>query len=97
MVKLAAVLISFVVFQVHGDLIGYNRLGNNIDTHTRGRVHKLINNYSDQVQWVLNSDSMTLFEKQEWIKLILQGKPRRQTESNRLHLYKRAMVRRFAH
>ena len=80
---------SFLLSHGNCDLIGYNRLGNNINSHFRFKSGVALGNYEQQVSnWIMRHgyEGSPLAEK-------INQKPRHNNRRhNRLNHYKRRMA-----
>ena len=100
MVRITALIISSVLL-VFGqcDLIGYNRLGNNVHGHLLNRPAMAKGNHHLQLfRWILDSNDLSVGEKKIWLqKLALNTRPApvnglRERSINRLRKYTRTMA-----
>ena len=88
------VISSLLIGFVHCDLIGYNRLGNNVHSHHRFRNSLNRGNYRQQItNWFLEND-IQVPSGNEMSIVSLQPTSGRQTRNNkRRNLYNRRMIR----
>ena len=101
MAKIISLFVGFLLGTGECDLIGYNRLGNNVHSHLRYRggnqiphgktARREISNEQYQIfRWMLNNEDLSTAAKLEWVPEngLNNGTKRR---NSRLNQYKRFM------
>ena len=84
------ILLSSLLVISRGDLIGYNRLRNNIRNHSkiRGALISKVDPRSQMFRMILYNESLSSAEKMQWLKK-LYG--RKYQSNGRLNMYKQRM------
>ena len=97
MVKILRSIFAFI-FVAECDLIGYNRLGNNVGQHVRYRFDKTMDTTQYQVLKRMISDkTLSTAEKQKWVRKLGRNKgtnkgKRTNFRANRRNAYRRTML-----
>lgn len=93
------VMIAVVLVFGQCDLIGHNRLGNNVYGHLWNRPGMAKGNYQFQLfRWILESNDLSVGDKKIWLQKIglnirpSRNKGLRRQPNNRLHEYTRSMA-----
>ena len=94
MVKIISLfVVAFLLVIGQCDLIGYNRLGNNVDSHARYRPGNEMGqkNYRFQIlQWIMENNNLSVADKKIWLQKL--GPSTRTTRPNsRLRGYTQSM------
>ena len=101
MVEILRNIIAFVLAAAEGDLIGYNRLGNNVDQHVWYRYGEPLDTNRYQIlQWMMADKTLSTAEKRKWFRKLNKGSkprflvPRKPTKflTNRRGAYLRTML-----
>ena len=99
MVKILRSIFAFI-FVAECDLIGYNRLGNNVGHHARYRSDRTIDTTQYQIlQWMFSDKTRSTAEKQKWIQKLRHNngsnkQKRTNFLNNRRNVYRRTMLSR---
>ena len=97
MVKILSKIFAVFFVLAKSDLIGYNRLGNNIGHHVRYRAEtKLDTNQYQILQWMMANKTLTSKNKQELFKTLTTNSQRRPNRrSNRRTAYQNHFKKSF--
>ena len=73
LLKLVVFIVSITA--IEADLIGFNRLGNNVHNFYRFRDGRKLDYQLQNYQSILDNDVLSMVEKQELLKLLAQSNP----------------------
>ena len=86
-IKIGVLLV--LILEVQSDLIGYNRLGNNVQNHSRFRGGATKEYQLSNLQSILYNTAMTLDEKHELLKLLNNNTPSNGRNHSRKRFFNR--------
>ena len=97
MVKILRNIFVFMFAAAECDLIGYNRLGNNVGQHIRYRFGKTVETNRYQIlQWMMSDKTLSTTEKRKWFQKLNKGSNARKptnARTNRRNIYRRTMLK----